>query len=82
MIPRIKKVTPLKNYRLNVSFDDGKTVVYDVMDDINHIDDFKDLLAIHGLFSSVQLDDSRTCVFWNDKIDLASDTIYEYGRPR
>lgn len=25
---------------------------------------------------------SRTCVFWNDRIDLASDTIYEYGKQR
>lgn len=26
-----------------------------------------------------QLDSSRTCIFWNDRVDLASDTILEYG---
>ena len=34
----------------------------------------------YGLFKQVQLDSSRTCVFWNDEIDLASDSIYKYGK--
>ena len=34
-----------------------------------------------GLFRQVQLDESRTCVYWNDEIDLPSDAIYEYGQP-
>ncbi len=79
MIPRIKKLKPQRDYKLDVVFDDGEEVVYDVLDDINTIEDFKDLLHIKGLFESVQLDTSRTCVFWNDRIDLASDTIKEYG---
>ena len=29
----------------------------------------------------VQLDESRTCVFWSEDIDLPSDTLYEYGKP-
>ena len=28
-------------------------------------------------FKQAQLDTSRTCVYWNDKIELASDSIYE-----
>ena len=79
MIPRIKAVKPLPNYSLSVTFDDGKSVVYDVKDDINQLEDYKDLVTVHGLFNHVQLDESRTCVFWNDRIDLPSDTIYEYG---
>ena len=35
----------------------------------------------HGLFNQVQIDKSRTCVFWNDEIDLPADAIYEYGKP-
>ena len=27
----------------------------------------------------VKIDKSRTCVYWNDRIDLPSDTLYEYG---
>ena len=38
------------------------------------------LVDVYGLFKQTQLDISRTCVYWNDKIDLASDSIYEYGK--
>ena len=40
----------------------------------------QNLKNIYGLFEQVQLDESRTCVFWNDDIDLPSDAIYEYGK--
>lgn len=79
MIPRIRSVTPLENYMLHVIFDDGKAVLYDVKDDIQTIPKYEDLRTIPGLFQQVQLDESRTCVFWNDFIDLPSDAIYEYG---
>jgi hypothetical protein len=72
----------MPDYCLSVLFDDGKRVIYDVMDDIKSIETYRDLLSIHGLFDQVQLDQSRTCVFWNDEIDLPSDAIYEYGRPQ
>ena len=80
MIPRIKSVKPLDNYILKVIFDDGKEVLYDVNDDIRTIESYKDLREICCLFQQVQLDQSRTCIFWNDKIDLPSDAIYEYGK--
>ena len=79
MIPRIKMVEPMLDYKLKVLFDDGKTVIYDVKEDIDTIESYKDLATVHGLFQQVQLDESRTCVYWNDQIDLPSDTIYEYG---
>ena len=79
MIPRIKTFVTLDNYRLLVTFDDGRVVEYDVSDDIREIPSFKDLATIFGLFRNAQLDTSRTCIFWNDQIDLPSDTIYEYG---
>ena len=61
-------------------FDDGKDCLYNVKEDIDSIEQYKDLETINGLFEQVQLDESRTCVFWNDYIDLASDIIYEYGK--
>ena len=79
MIPKIKTVDPLPDYKLKVLFDDGKTVIYNVKEDIETIESYKDLAVVQGLFEQVQLDESRTCVFWNDQIDLPSDTIYEYG---
>lgn len=80
MIPRIKSILPLRDYTLRVSFDNGAVVLYDVKDDIRTLDDFKVLETEFGLFQNAQLDSSRTCVFWNERIDLASDTILEYGK--
>ena len=79
MISRIQSYQPLQNYQLLVSFDDGKRVRYDVMDDIQTLPAFKDLQTEHGLFENALLDSSRTCIYWNDQIDLPSDAIYEYG---
>jgi len=80
MIPRIKTLHALDGYLLAIEFDDGKKVIYDVNDDIKTLPTFKDLRDIQGLFFQAQLDTSRTCVFWNDQIDLASDNIYEFGK--
>ena len=80
MIPRIKSVKPLSSFFLEVVFDDGKKCIYDVEEDIKQIKSYEDLRNIPGLFQQVQLDTSRTCVFWNENIDLPSDMIYEYGK--
>ncbi len=80
MIPRIKNISVLDDYVLFVEFDDGYKVLYDVKDDIKDIPSFRALVNIYGLFNQVQLDSSRTCVYWNDEIDLAGDSIYEYGK--
>lgn len=80
MIPRIKTLSTLDDYLLSVEFDDGKKVIYDVKDDIATLPSFRALVEVDGLFRQVQLDSSRTCVFWNDETDLASDSIYEYGK--
>lgn len=77
MIPRIKTVRPAENYMLYVVFDDGKKGFYNVKDDIDEIKQYSDLETIPGFFKQVQLDKSRTCVFWSDEIDLPSDAIYE-----
>ena len=79
MIPRIKSFTPIEGYQLIVTFDDGRTVRYDVADDIDAIPAFSGLRTEYGLFKNAQLDESRTCIYWSDQIDLPSDTIYEYG---
>lgn len=81
MIPRIKHIESQDNFVLRVEFDDGKTVLYDVKDDMNDLPVYRPLMTEYGLFQNFQLDASRTCIFWNDEIDLPSDTIYEYGVP-
>ena len=79
MIVKIKSVKPLDNYLLLVVFDDNKIVEYDMKEDIKELPNYSDLETIEGLWSQLQLDESRTCIYWNDYIDLPSDTIYEYG---
>ncbi len=81
MIPRIKSLQPLEDYRLAVAFDDGKKVIYDVKEDIQTLPGYSLLSETVGLFRNVRLDESRTCVYWNSEIDLPSDAIYEYGVP-
>ena len=61
MLPRIKEVKPMPDYCLRVVFDDGRKVLYDVKEDIDQIESYRDLETIHGLFNQVQLDPSRTC---------------------
>ena len=80
MIPKIVSIKAEENYVLNVKFEDGLNVLYDMKEDMEQLPEYSDLKDINGLFENVQLDKSRTCVFWNDYIDLPSDTIYEYGR--
>ena len=79
MIPKIKIITTEPDYKLRVSFDSGETVIYDVAEDIREISAFEPLKTVPGLFDDPQLDESRTVVFWNDIIDIPSDTIFEYG---
>ena len=80
MIPRIKQMEPVSDYCLYVVFDDGKTVLYDVKEDMRDIPSYRILETICGLFQQAKVDDSRTCIFWNEDIDLPSDIIYEYGK--
>ena len=79
MLQRISRIASLPGYKLDVSFDDGRRVIYDVKEDMG-LPGYSALRDVFGLFEQVQLDESRTCVFWNDYIDLPSHALYEYGR--
>ena len=80
MFSRIKKVEVKDELVLLVTFDDDIRVLYDLKDDIKNIKDFEALQTETSLFKNFQIDQSRTCIYWSDRIDLASDTILEYGR--
>lgn len=76
----MKRLTISEIFHLHVMFDDGKDCMYDMNEDIQTLEGYSALKEIPGLFDLVQLDESRTCVFWNDYIDLPSDIIYEHAR--
>lgn len=80
MIPKIKNARPLDNFILHITFDDGKEVFYDVKEDIASISSYAKLKSSYRLFQQVQIDPSRTVLYWNDEIDLPSDILYEYGK--
>ena len=82
MVPRIKSLNTLPDYVLEVNFDDGRRIIYDVKEDIKDISSYIDLVRIEGLFNQARVDESRTCVIWNEKIDLPSDILYEYGKEK
>lgn len=80
MLFRVPRFVKMESLFLFVEFDDGYKVLYDVKDDIKTLPSFRALVDVYGLFKQAQLDTSLTSVYWNDKIDLASDSIYEYGK--
>lgn len=79
MIQRIQALQTLPDFMLHITFDDGRCVIYDVKDDMT-LPGYDALRTVPGLFEQVQLDQSRTCVYWTDDIDLPSDILYEYGQ--
>ncbi len=81
MIPRIKHIEPMAGYNLYAELDDGRKVTYNLMDEMTTLPNYSMLTDIAGLFEQATLDSSRTIVYWNDLVDLPSDTIYEYGKP-
>ena len=80
MIPRIKEISPQADYKLYITFDGGEKVIYDLNEDIMQIPAFSVIKTENGLYENVQLDESRTCIFWSDMVDLPSDTLLEYGQ--
>lgn len=79
MLIKIKAVKPLDNFILSVVFDDDRHVLYDMNEDIDTLPHYDDLRKCADLWHRVNLDTSRTCIYWNDLIDLPSDILYEYG---
>lgn len=80
MIPRIKTLKTRPDYMLEIVFTDGKKVIYDVKEDIQTLPGYGLLATLPGLFGQASVDESKTVVYWNDEIDLPSDTLYEYGK--
>lgn len=80
MLPKIAKVSIIGNYILRVTFDDNKSVIYNVKEDFDSIPAYKDIVFSEELFKQYILDKSRTVIIWNDVFDLPSDIIYQYGQ--
>lgn len=72
---RIRSAETLPDYKIRVTFDDGVEIVYDMNYGIDNWPGYDDLKVIDGLFEQMQLDTSRTYLYWNDYIDIPADVI-------
>ncbi len=81
MIRKIQSIHPEEDYILSIMFEDGRKVSYDLKEDFG-LPGYDALEKVPGLYQQVRLDESRTCVYWNEDIDLPSDILYEYGQSR
>ena len=80
MLPKISKVSIIGSFILQVTFDDNKSVKYNVKEDFDSIPAYKDIDFSEDMFKQYIVDKSRTVIIWNDIFDLPSDIIYQYGQ--
>lgn len=50
MIPKISQITILNDFILKVTFDDNKTVIYNVKDDFDSIPAYKNMVFDRNIF--------------------------------
>ena len=76
---KIKKVYPAENYILICEFENGIKKKYDIKKLIKQYKVFKELQENEKLFKSVKVDVGGYGIYWNEKIDLATEEIWENG---
>jgi hypothetical protein len=75
--PKIKEVKPLEGYRLQVSFRNGVTKIYDCSALLALPAFF--LLQDKAFFRAVQVDQGGYGIFWNDELDLSEAELWLNG---
>ncbi|MCQ2351382.1 MAG: DUF2442 domain-containing protein [Paludibacteraceae bacterium] len=78
-MPLIKYVKILSDFKIEVVFEDGYKVFYDVKDYINSQLSYSMYLEKPHLFHSFYIDSSKTKIYWNDDFYISSDNIYTHG---
>ena len=76
MFYRIKKVKPLDNYKLLVTFFNDEIKEYNVGIWFDKNQDFKILSSTTGLFEQVKVDTGGYGISWNDELDLSCNELY------
>lgn len=79
MFHRVKNVNTIKDYILQITFQDGTKKYYDVSKLFFKWDIFQDLKTVAGLFNQVKVDKGGYGISWNDEIDLSCDELWENG---
>lgn len=79
MFHKLKSVTPLPDYVLNVQFSEGITKRYDLKPLFVKYPMFLPLKEHPDLYYSVSVDIGGYGIIWNDDIDIACDELYHNG---
>ena len=79
MFHKVKSVTSIVPYKLNVQFSDGTTKQYDVSSLFETMPVFSYLKDNPEEFSAVSVDTGGYGIVWNDDIDLSSDELWDHG---
>ena len=79
MFHKVKEVSVVEKYVLQVVFADGVVKKYDVEPLFSEIEAFQTLKEVQGLFELVRVDAGGYGICWNDDIDLACDELWENG---
>ncbi len=80
MFHKIKNVTALNDYKLNVQFVEGVTKLYDVKPLLDRIPAFRYFLEHAEEFFAVSVDVGGYGIVWNDELDLSCDELWENGK--
>ncbi len=80
MFHRVNNVKAIDNFILEIVFQDDTRKYYDVAPLFLKWPIFNDLKNIKGLFKNVQVDIGGYGIFWNEKIDLSCNELWENGR--
>lgn len=79
MFHKIKCITPLPDFILNVQFSEGVTKHYDMKPLFDKYPMFTPLRAHPELYFSASVDTGGYGVVWNDDIDIACDELFLNG---
>ena len=77
MMHKVKAVSALPNFCLNVQFVEGITKIYDVKPLFSKWAAFKALQENPKLFSDVEVDVGGYGIIWNDELDLSCEELFE-----
>ena len=79
MIIRAIEVRFLENVTLEMVFQDGKVIRYDMSKMFSKYPQLKELDNNRSLFESGHLDQAGYGVIWNDDLDFSAMSVYENG---
>lgn len=79
MFYRIKKIKPLNNYKLLVTFFNDEVKEYNVGVWFDKNQEYKVLSDTTGLFEQVKVDTGGYGISWNDDLDLSCNELYFNG---